>query len=82
MATKKAAQEVNFEKSLARLEEIVQALEQGDLALDKSLELFKEGVELSKFCSQKLTVAQKDVQKIVEDNKGNFTLETFTEEDN
>ncbi len=81
MATKKAAQEVNFEKSLTRLEEIVQALEQGDLALDKSLELFKEGVELSKFCSQKLTVAQKDVQKIVEDNKGNFTLETFTEED-
>ena len=81
MAVKKSLKNLKFDEALAMLEEKVKLLEEGNLPLEESLEVFKEGIELSKFCSQKLTVAQKDMQKIVEDNKGNFTLETFTEED-
>lgn len=81
MAAKKTKEDLGFEKSLERLEVIVEKLESGELALDESLNLFKEGVELSKYCSSKLSAVQQEVKKVVVDNKGAFTLESFTGEE-
>lgn len=81
MTAKKNMKEQNFEESLERLEKIVEDLENGELSLNKSLELFKEGVELTKVCTSKLNVAQQEVQKVVEDSEGVFTLESFEGEE-
>lgn len=51
-----------FEKLLARLEEIVSLLDQGDLPLEKCLALFQEGTKLTKICRQILQEAQNQVQ--------------------
>lgn len=45
---------MDFEKKLGRLEEIVQKMERGDLALEESLKLFEEGVKLSRECHNRL----------------------------
>ena len=81
MAAKKTKEDLGFEQSLERLEIIVEKLESGELALDESLKLFKEGVELSKYCSSKLSTVQQEVKKVVVNNKGAFTLESFTGEE-
>ena len=81
MAAKKTKEDLGFEQSLERLEIIVEKLESGELALDESLKLFKEGVELSKYCSSKLSTVQQEVKKVVVDNKGAFTLESFAGEE-
>ncbi|HHW46250.1 MAG TPA: exodeoxyribonuclease VII small subunit [Clostridiales bacterium] len=52
----------DFNKSLERLEEIVKILEGGDCPLEKSIELFEEGVELTKHCNK---VLEKARQKII-----------------
>src|SRR5579864_7433968 len=51
----------NFEKSLARLEEIVELLDDGNMPLDKSVALFKEGTKLAKSCRDLLAVAEVQV---------------------
>ena len=50
--------EVKFEDALVKLEKIVKDLEEGELDLDKSLELFEDGVGLSRLCMKKLDEAQ------------------------
>ncbi|MFD0767933.1 exodeoxyribonuclease VII small subunit [Bacillus sp. CGMCC 1.60114] len=49
---------VSFEEAIAKLEQIVSKLEQGDVPLEEAISYFKEGMELSKLCDEKL----KDVQ--------------------
>ena len=56
--------ELNFEESLARLEEIVTKLEEGKSSLDESLKLYAEGVKLLKFCNAKLEQAQIKINDI------------------
>ena len=56
--------EEHFESALKRLEEIVQKLEEGNLSLDDSLKLFEEGIQLSRFCTKKLSEAEKKVEKL------------------
>ena len=51
-----------FESSLARLEEIVRAMENGDAMLDESLSLYEEGVKLIKFCTKALDDAEQKVK--------------------
>ncbi|MGE5085882.1 MAG: exodeoxyribonuclease VII small subunit [Bacillota bacterium] len=53
---------MDFEKKLGRLEEIVQKMERGDLALEESLKLFEEGVKLSRECHQRLSEADAKVK--------------------
>ena len=55
----------NFEASMLRLEQIVRALERGDVALDESLKLFQEGTELVRNCERLLDDAQLQVTKIM-----------------
>ena len=51
-----------FESSLARLEEIVKAMESGDIMLDESLSLYEEGIKLIKFCTKALDDAEQKVK--------------------
>ena len=50
-----------FEEALSRLEEIVTLMEKGELSLDDTVKLYKEGVELASFCGGKLTDAKQQV---------------------
>lgn len=69
---------MEFEKKLSRLEEIVQKMERGDLALDESLKLFEEGVKLSRECHGQLTKAEAHVKKLVGfDSSGKAITEDF-----
>ncbi len=52
----------DFEAAIAELETIVKKLEDGDLALEKSLELYERGVQLSRFCHTKLEAAEKRIE--------------------
>lgn len=52
----------DFESALKSLEDIVSQLESGDLTLDKALELFEEGVKLSRLCNAKLEEAERKVE--------------------
>lgn len=69
---------MDFEKKLERLEEIVQKMERGDLALQESLTLFEEGVKLSRDCHGELTKAEAQVKKLVGfDASGKAMTEDF-----
>ena len=59
-----------FEQALARLEEIVRALDGGEAPLDESLALFEEGVRLVKLCSEKLDHAEQTVKILVRGEDG------------
>ena len=61
----KAEAEPTFEQAMARLGEIVDKLEEGDLPLEESLSLFEEGVKLSKLTQQKLDLAQHKVEQLL-----------------
>jgi exodeoxyribonuclease VII small subunit len=65
----------SFEDSMQRLEEIVDQLDSGKLTLDESLKIFEEGIELSKFCSDKLNQAEKRIKTLIKQSDGGFQLE-------
>ncbi len=54
-----------FEESMARLEQIVRAMERGDVPLEESLKLFQEGTDLVRSCQKLLDEAQLQVKKIM-----------------
>ncbi|HSL21215.1 MAG TPA: exodeoxyribonuclease VII small subunit [Vicinamibacterales bacterium] len=56
----------DFESAIAELETIVKALEEGDLPLEKSLQLFERGVQLSRFCHARLEEAEKRIELLNE----------------
>ena len=62
-----SAKKMNFEQSLARLDEIVRHLEKGDLPLSDSLSLFEEGTALLSACGRMLDEAE---QKVTQLKKG------------
>ena len=70
----KAEAALPFEKALERLETIVQSLEGGELGLDQSLELYAEGISLSRQCLGQLTAAEKKVQELNRTAEGLFQL--------
>ena len=81
MTTKKTAKSgkretdgQSFESSLKRLEEIVESLESGEVPLDKAMELYEEGVRLSKFCGEKLRTTELRLKKLSKDAEGNFEV--------
>ena len=73
--------EVKFEKAILRLEKIVDDLETGELDIDKSLEIFEEGIKMSRVCSKKLSEAEAKIEKLTRDEKGNLVTELFPVED-
>ena len=62
--------EMNFENAIARLEQIVRALESGSAPLDDSLALFEEGVRLVKLCNDKLDSAETRIKLLTETPNG------------
>jgi exodeoxyribonuclease VII small subunit len=70
----------NFESSLEELERIVRQLEQGELTLEKSLELFEQGVRLSRDCQERLSQAERRIEILMRDNQGRATVSAFDPE--
>ena len=67
----------NFESALEDLEQVVEKLESGDLALEDSLAAFERGVGLAKFCNQKLNDVEKKVELLIKDKDGKLQLKAF-----
>ena len=66
-----------FEQSMQRLEQIVRAMERGDVPLEESLKLFQEGTELVRSCGKILDDAQLQVSKIMTAADGTPVEEAF-----
>ena len=73
-------QNKTLEESMARLEQIVRAMERGDVALEESLKLFQEGTELVRSCQKLLDDAQLQVKKIMTAPDGSPVEEDFQDE--
>ncbi|MEP6919533.1 MAG: exodeoxyribonuclease VII small subunit [bacterium] len=70
----------SFEVSLEALEQIVRDLEQGDLPLEKSLELFEQGIRLSRECQERLGQAERRIEVLLRDNQGRAVVSAFAEQ--
>jgi exodeoxyribonuclease VII small subunit len=73
--------EKKFEAALARLEEIVQQLEKGELPLEQSLKMFEEGIKLARVCHARLEEAERKVEILLKDKEGKFIKQPFEEEE-
>ncbi len=71
---------INFEKTLADLEQLVDMMEKGDLSLEESLKHFERGIQLTKTCQQVLHEAEQKVSLLLDKN-GQSELEPFNPED-
>jgi exodeoxyribonuclease VII small subunit len=67
----------SFEASLEALEQIVQELERGDLPLEKSLELFEQGIRLSRECQERLSQAERRIEVLLRDSQGRPVVSAF-----
>ncbi|OLE84964.1 MAG: exodeoxyribonuclease VII small subunit [Acidobacteria bacterium 13_1_20CM_2_60_10] len=81
-ATKKPEppKKAEFERSLARLEEVVRRLESPQLSLDEAMKLFEEGVALSRECQKQLEEAEGRVEILLKKADGKMTAEPFEAE--
>lgn len=66
---KMTEKELSFEEAVKSLEKVVAQLEQEDVPLEKAIELYQEGMSLSKLCDEKLQNAQDKVVKILNNNQ-------------
>ena len=73
-------QNKTFEESMARLEQIVRAMERGDVALEESLKLFQEGTALVRRCGKLLDDAELQIQKVTATDDGSMILEDIQDE--
>ncbi len=71
---------MSFEEGLQILKNQVAMLEKGNLPLDEALKVFRDAIDVGRFCNKKLEMAETEVQKIVDGADGeDFTLEDFEE---
>jgi exodeoxyribonuclease VII small subunit len=71
----------SFEEAISELECIVKKLEKGDIPLEQSIELFKQGVELSGYLNAKLSDAERKITVLLENDKGEISESTFRTEE-
>ena len=69
-----------FEANMQRLEQIVRAMERGEVPLEESLKLFQEGTELVRSCGKLLDEAELQVKAVMTDDNGMPVLEDFADE--
>ena len=69
--------DMKFEEAMSRLEEIVRSLESGSAPLDKSLELFEEGVALVKMCNSKLDNVEQRIKILAKNESGEVIEKDF-----
>lgn len=74
------SQNATFEANMQRLEQIVRAMERGDVALEESLKLFQEGTELVRTCAKLLDEAELQVKKVLTAADGSPVLEEMSNE--
>lgn len=72
----KITNSINFEKTLAELEQLVETMEKGDLSLEESVKHFERGIFLTKTCQQALSEAEQKVSVLLEKD-GKSELEPF-----
>lgn len=70
-----------FEQSISELEAIAAKLEAGDVTLDESLELFEQGIKLSKSCQKMLDTAEKKVSVLMANEDGEMEKQDFIGEE-
>lgn len=75
-----AKEKMSFEASMERLEQIVRAMERGDVPLEQSLALFQEGTELVKTCQKLLDEARLQVEKVMRGDDDAPVMEEFADE--
>ena len=81
MSESKSASPPRFEDALERLEELVEELESGDLALEETIAKFEEGQGLLRTCTELLSQAELKVKAVLERADGSLTAEDFSTED-
>ena len=69
--------EMSFEEAISELENIVNELEVEKLTLEQSVKKFEKGMELSKYCNELLTKAEKDISILIEQSNGEMKEEPF-----
>jgi exodeoxyribonuclease VII small subunit len=69
-------QKISFEEAMSKLEQIVDKLEEGDVPLEEAIVFYKEGMELSKLCHDKLKSVEEQLTQIITEDvrKQNFTI--------
>ena len=72
--TAKRPQKGSLEGSLKRLEVIVQSLEEGKVSLDEAVQLYEEGIQLSKDCAEKLKATELRIKKLAKSVGGDFEI--------
>ena len=75
-------EKINFEKSLKELENIVHKLENEELPLEDALKAFEKGVHLSRECAACLDAAEKRIEELTEDEKGELHLKDWEVDEN
>ena len=69
---------ITFEQAIEELETIINRLEEGDVPLDQTIELYEKGSELKEFCEKKLQSAEVKIQKINQKTKTKeITIEDY-----
>lgn len=71
-----------FEENMQRLEQIIRSMERGEVALEESLKLFREGTELVSVCESLLENAELQVKKVMTAADGSPVLEDFADDGN
>lgn len=61
---------ISFEEAMERLERIVSRLESSDVPLETAIELYQEGMALSRLCGRKLEQVERRIEMLVEDENG------------
>jgi len=67
----------NFESNLKELEEVVKALESGEVSLDEMLSLFEKGIKLTKSCTTLLENAEQKINVLVKNSEGRLSEQPF-----
>lgn len=73
-----AKEKLTFEQAMARLEKIVEAIEQGKIGLEDSIEKYAEGMEMIRHCTRVLADAELKIQKLQADAAGQLKVAEFT----
>ena len=75
-------EELSFELAMQRLEEIVGKLEEGDVPLEKAIEYFQKGMELSKLCHDKLQHVEKQMDFILKEEEILLVFKSLSKNNN
>ncbi|MDR3240381.1 MAG: exodeoxyribonuclease VII small subunit [Clostridiales bacterium] len=67
-----AKKKLNFEQAMSRLEEVIAEMENSQTALERSIELYREGAELSLLCAERLSAAEKEITVLQRTTEGVF----------